>query len=243
MKRFPSFLKKDKDKSANNTSVNSTPPRPIATADAADSNGRSSKTNPNPVRPVGAAGSARQNVESRPKPATPSKAPRSTSLNRKQQQTKTYAAKAPEEHDVVVAGAGLAGLAAAWELQAADPGVRVAVLEARADRPGGRVLSEGGHDLGGQVLDSSQAQLLQLLDQLGVKTARLEGSSAGCCYSVLWGPGGRPARRLSSPGWTDPAGWLAGLELQFVRRRLGELAAKIEPRYPYKNREWVREAC
>src|SRR4051812_49627588 len=54
-------------------------------------------------------------------------------------------ARAPGPARVVVAGAGLAGLAAAWEL--ARRGHAVTVLEAR-DRPGGRVhtLRDGWSD-------------------------------------------------------------------------------------------------
>ena len=43
---------------------------------------------------------------------------------------------AEERHDVIVVGAGIAGLAAAWDLRDLD----VVVLEA-TDRPGGRIRS------------------------------------------------------------------------------------------------------
>jgi monoamine oxidase len=82
------------------------------------------------------------------------------------------AAPAMHEADVVVIGAGLAGLAAAREAVAA--GASVVVLEAR-DRVGGRVLN---HDIGGgevvevgaQWIGPTQDRLAALADELAVDT-------------------------------------------------------------------------
>ncbi len=76
------------------------------------------------------------------------------------------------EADVVVVGAGLAGLTAARELQRA--GCSVLVVEAR-DRVGGRVLSHpvaGGQviDVGGQFVGPAQRHVLGLAAGLGVAT-------------------------------------------------------------------------
>ncbi len=73
--------------------------------------------------------------------------------------------------DVVVVGAGIAGLTAARELTKA--GKSVVVLEAR-DRVGGRMVrqsvADGGWvDLGGQWVGPTQDRLLALADELGVK--------------------------------------------------------------------------
>ncbi|MCG8454831.1 MAG: FAD-dependent oxidoreductase, partial [Holophagales bacterium] len=73
--------------------------------------------------------------------------------------------------DVVVVGAGLAGLAAAREL--VDRGVEVAVLEAR-DRVGGRVwsapLAPGLRiDLGAQWITHGQERMRRLADSLGAR--------------------------------------------------------------------------
>src|SRR5690348_5182088 len=82
------------------------------------------------------------------------------------------AAVSPAETDVIVIGAGLAGLTAARELTAA--GYDVTVLEAR-DRVGGRVLNHtlaGGHvaDAGGQFVGPAQRHVLGLAGELGVAT-------------------------------------------------------------------------
>lgn len=73
--------------------------------------------------------------------------------------------------DVVVVGAGLAGLTAARRL--ADAGAQVRVLEAR-DRVGGRVLTEragdASFDLGAQWIGPGQKRVLALAGELGLGT-------------------------------------------------------------------------
>jgi monoamine oxidase len=68
--------------------------------------------------------------------------------------------------DICIIGAGLSGLALATALQA--EGRAVLMLEAR-DRPGGRVLSQGGHDLGPSWVWPHNSRMLALLDRLGLR--------------------------------------------------------------------------
>ncbi|MEO6688228.1 MAG: FAD-dependent oxidoreductase, partial [Dokdonella sp.] len=74
--------------------------------------------------------------------------------------------------DVVVVGAGIAGLTCAWRLRQA--GVRVRVYEAQ-ERVGGRMLSLRNHfadgqvcELGGELIDSGHARIRALAGELGL---------------------------------------------------------------------------
>jgi protoporphyrinogen/coproporphyrinogen III oxidase len=96
----------------------------------------------------------------------------------------------PERAEVVVVGAGIAGLTAAWELRDRD----VVVLEA-AGRAGGRLMSEprgaywlnfGGHVVGGP--DTATGRLLQAT---GVEAAELPGVLAGLAVGGRLLAGGR----------------------------------------------------
>ena len=83
----------------------------------------------------------------------------------------TGQAAVPQTADVVVVGAGLAGLCAAREL--VQRGATCVVLEAR-DRVGGRTLSQplAGEtiDLGGQWIGPTQNRLAALAKELGIAT-------------------------------------------------------------------------
>jgi monoamine oxidase len=78
---------------------------------------------------------------------------------------------------VVVAGAGLAGLTAGYEL--VKRGAEVTVLEARRDRVGGRVWTrrdfQGGQsaEAGADLIEGSQTELLRLAGELGCEPVRI----------------------------------------------------------------------
>ena len=85
--------------------------------------------------------------------------------------------------DVVVVGAGIAGLAAARTL--AEKGLRVTLLEAR-DRVGGRIYSvpaaEGGLpvELGAEFIHGLPPELINLVDEAGLTRFELDGDTL--CY-------------------------------------------------------------
>jgi monoamine oxidase len=68
--------------------------------------------------------------------------------------------------EICIVGAGLSGLALAAALQ--DDGRQVTVLEAR-NRPGGRVMTQDGYDLGPSWIWPQNRRMLLLLDQLGLR--------------------------------------------------------------------------
>ncbi|MDE2407126.1 MAG: NAD(P)/FAD-dependent oxidoreductase [Xanthomonadaceae bacterium] len=93
-----------------------------------------------------------------------------------------------DDADVVVVGAGIAGLTAAWRLR--QQGVRVRVFEAQ-HRVGGRMLSLRGHfadaqvvELGGELIDSGHIRIRALAAEMGLVLDDLLDSETGhdCWY-------------------------------------------------------------
>ena len=105
---------------------------------------------------------------------------------------------------VLVAGAGLAGLAAARDLGAL--GADVTVIDAR-DRVGGRVwtirdgFAEGQHaEAGGDMIDEEQHEIRGLCKDLGLKLTRILRSGFGYVRSDGSGKP-RIVSRDASRGW------------------------------------------
>ena len=131
------------------------------------------------------------------------------------------------EADVVVVGAGLAGLVAAHEL--VKRGREVVVLEAR-DRVGGRTLNADLGDgkvteLGGQWLGPTQDRVAALARELGVGTfpTHSEGEN-------LLDLGGKRRRYKGTIPKLAPH---VLLDLEVTRRRLERLAKRVSPEAPW----------
>ncbi|MFP8906129.1 flavin monoamine oxidase family protein [Streptomyces atacamensis] len=150
------------------------------------------------------------------------------------------------DRDVVVVGAGPAGLMAARRLSRA--GVGVAVLEAR-DRVGGRTWSDtvdgAWLEIGGQWVSPDQTELLTLLDELGMETYQRHRDGD----SVYISPDGTRTRYR---GGRFPVGERTAAEMERLVQTLDALAAEIGATEPWahpKAREldtisfhhWLRE--
>ena len=122
---------------------------------------------------------------------------------------------------MLVAGAGLAGLTAAYDLAAM--GAAVTVIEAR-DRVGGRVwtirdgFAERQHaEAGGDMIDGSQHEIRQLATDLGLKLSRILRGGFGY---VRPGPANSPGRprlvnRSVVRGWDQLSGRLNDLARRY----------------------------
>ncbi|HAG59929.1 MAG TPA: putrescine oxidase [Arthrobacter bacterium] len=131
------------------------------------------------------------------------------------------------DRDVVIVGAGPSGLTAARELKKA--GLSVAVLEAR-DRVGGRTWTDtidgAVLEIGGQWVSPDQTALLELLEELGLKTYSRyrEGESI-----YVGGDG----KRTRYTGDSFPVSESTGAEMDKLIGILDGLAAEIGATEPW----------
>jgi monoamine oxidase len=150
------------------------------------------------------------------------------SQRRESTQAEPRLAMEERDCDVVVCGAGLAGLRAAREL--ARAGAETLVVEAR-ERVGGRTLTEQLEgdafiDHGGQWMSPGQEEIVALADELGLELFPSwdEGQT------VHWSEG----RRSLAPGLfrTGDVGAMEGLRA--VARRLTEMADELPEGAPWE---------
>ncbi len=144
-------------------------------------------------------------------------------------------ARAPAERaDVLVIGAGIAGIYAAWLLQ--QQGVKALVIEGR-DRIGGRLYTldhlKGAPEAGGQTLDSMYARTLSTLAALGIGTFPRKNYAPGFALSIN-------GTLLDSAQWADsPANRLGGDERKVLPQQLADFF--LDRAMPLRNLdEWMR---
>ncbi|MSO42209.1 MAG: flavin monoamine oxidase family protein [Solirubrobacterales bacterium] len=135
------------------------------------------------------------------------------------------------EADVVVVGAGLAGLSAARRIKQA--GREVVVLEAR-DRVGGRTLNEPIGDgkiveIGGQWVGPTQHRALSAIEDLGLETFPTYGEGRNLFE--------RRGRIRSYRGTIPKLNPLALAETGVVIARINRMARGVDPEAPWASPE------
>lgn len=144
-------------------------------------------------------------------------------------------ARAQSRSDVIVVGAGLAGLSAALTLQ--DAGARVQVLEAQ-DRPGGRLRTESGGgltiDVGAVEVGPHYRRLRGWAGRFGVEIRPITRRFGGFAYVV-------GDRLISAADWpSSPVNLTVGAEREIVPAALE--ARLLRPLSPIRTVDQATEA-
>ena len=152
------------------------------------------------------------------------------------------AAAANPSADVIVVGAGLAGLTAARQIAAA--GKTVMVLEAR-NRVGGRVLNHslGGGDyaeLGGMFTGPTQDRIQALAQAVGVSTYPTYNTG----NNVFWANGRRLEYPSDTPFGTAPPDPVVAADIAAAVSLLDQMATEVSVNSPWtaaSAAEWDRQ--
>ncbi len=133
------------------------------------------------------------------------------------------------DFDVIIIGAGMAGLSAARLLQASNKSVHL--LEAR-DRVGGRVKSEyfDGNliEVGGQWIAPDQTRLLEVIEELGLTTYRRYRDGE----NVYIAPDGS---RSTYVGELFPTADATEREMERLMEELQALSLEVDPDRPWEH--------
>ena len=106
---------------------------------------------------------------------------------------KLQLAPSASDEEVVIVGAGIAGLTAAWRLR--QSGIRVRIIEAQ-NRVGGRMFSLRGYfpdaqaiELGGELIDSNHVRIRALAAEMGLALDDLQEPNPPIKSELWWSDG------------------------------------------------------
>jgi glycine/D-amino acid oxidase-like deaminating enzyme len=116
--------------------------------------------------------------------------------------------------DVVILGGGYTGLWTAWHVLAAEPGARVAVLEAG-------LCGHGPSGRNGGFCESLWLRVPELRERLGDEGARVVGEASSESVTAI----GEWCREEEVDAWFDQSGYVLALTAPAQERRAREMAA------------------
>jgi monoamine oxidase len=126
--------------------------------------------------------------------------------------------------DVIIVGAGLSGLAAAYEILCRDPSVNVKVLEANS-RVGGRNFLDDGVDKGAGYIGPTQDRIMRLVDLLGLEVYKV--NTAGKTVQYVRGVASR------FDGTIPPISPIALLDINAALVEVDRIAETINLEQPH----------